>query len=376
MSPLPFTPSPRLSLGVELELQILDAQSLDLSPGAPDIFAALGGEGSRIKPEIFRSMIEINTGICADAREARRDLESALGRLIDVCGPLGLALCGGGSHPFARYGERVIYPMKRYEALLERHQWLARRVIIFGLHVHVGMRDGDHAAATINGLLPYLPHLLALSASSPFWQGEDTGLASSRITVFEAIPTAGHPCTFLDWRGFESLYDSLLNARAVRSVKDLWWDVRPHPDFGTIEVRVCDVPPTLSEAIGIVALTHSLCRWLDEERPRRRPIEPPPEWLIRENKWRASRWGVGADIVLDARGHVAPLRAEIEGVLARLRPVAEDLGCAVDFDTLTARLEGGVSYERQRRIFERTRSTRAIAEALLEEFRTDRPIER
>jgi carboxylate-amine ligase len=265
--------------------------------------------------------------------------------------------------------------MERYASLLERHQWLARRVIIFGLHVHIGIRDGDHAAATINGFIPYLPHLLALSASSPFWQGEDTGLASSRITMFEAIPTAGHPCTFPDWKGFESLYESLRNAGAVRSIKDLWWDIRPHPDFGTIEVRVCDVPPTLSEVAAIVALTHALCHWLDEERPRGGRVEPPPDWLIRENKWRASRWGLDTEIVLDAEGRVGALRGEIDRLLTRLQPAAKSLGCAADLEVAAARLEGGLSYERQRRVFERTRSTRDVAEALVEELRTDRPID-
>jgi carboxylate-amine ligase len=373
MSPLPFRSCPRPTLGVEMDLQLLDADSLDLTPGAPRIFSALGGEDDRIRTEIFQSMLEVDTGVCDTPAQVREDLRASLARLGQAR-PDWMQFTCAGSHPFAMYADSVIYPAERYRLLMERNQWAARRIMTFALHLHLGVRDGDHAVTLINCLVPYMPIFLALSASSPFWQGEDTGLASSRTTVFEALPTAGHPPTYSSWKEFETLHEALVTSGSISSVKDLWWDIRPRPEYGTVEMRICDGVPTLSETVALVVLFEALTRHLDAAcQAGERPI-PPPDWLVRENKWRASRYGLEADVLVDTEGHTAPLRREVLNWIGKLRPEAGGRGTERSFATLERMAEQGCSYERQRRVFRKAGSLKAVVEALVEEFRTNRPI--
>ena len=274
----------------------------------------------------------------------------------------------------AQYADSVIYPADRYRLLMERNQWAARRIMTFALHLHFGARDGDHAVALINYLVPYMPIFLALSASSPFWQGEDTGLASSRTTLFEALPTAGHPPTYASWKEFEALYEALVTSGSISSVKDLWWDIRPRPEYGTVEMRICDGVPTLSETVALVVLFEALCRHLDGAcRAGARP-ELVPDWRVRENKWRASRYGLEAEVLVDNDGHTAPLRGEVLRWIEKLRPEAAGRGTERSFATLERMTEQGCSYERQRRVFRKAGTLKAVAEALVEEFRTNRPV--
>jgi len=358
-----------MTLGAEIELQVLDATSRDLSPGAPALLERLTSE-PRIKPELLQAMLEVSSGVCDDVGQLKADLQETIARLRAAGRTLGLTFSAAGSHPFASWRDRLIYPGERFQYLIDRNRWLARRLMIFGLHVHVGMRDGAHAVAMLNGILPYLPHALALSASSPFWHGYDTGLASSRITLFEALPTAGHPCTFRTWEEFQALYRAMIRSRAVTSIKDLWWDVRLHPDYGTVELRICDGLPTLSEAVAMVALVQLLFARLDRYRDGR-TFEPPPYWILRENKWRASRWGLDAEIVVDERGHTRLLRDEMGQLLPALEPLAVSLGCSTELRRLGAIVEHGPSYARQRRVFEPRRQLAAVVEALTYEFETD-----
>ena len=371
--PLSFTPSPELTLGVEVELQVLDAQSRDLTPAAPQLLERLGPRPD-VRPEIFQAMLEVSTPVCRSAAEARTCLARVLSQVRAAAEALGLRLASAGSHPFAKHRDRLVYPAERYQNLIDRNRWIARRLMVFGLHVHVGLRDGPEAQAVINGLLPYLGHLLALSASSPFWQGNDTGLASSRITIFEALPTAGHPCTFADWDEFVRLYDAMVASGAIGSVKDIWWDVRPHPDYGTVEVRVCDGCPTLSEISAVVGLVHALVAWLAERHRGGERFRPPAEWVTRENKWRASRWGLDADVVIDAAGTRRPVRDDLRDLLAHLAPYATRTGSVAELYAVREMLERPPSYERQRVLFERHRSLEDVADALVQELATDRPV--
>jgi carboxylate-amine ligase len=372
--PLAFTHSPHLSLGVELELQLLDPESRDLSPASSRILEAVGTDHPNIRPEIFQSMLEVSTGVCASVQEVRRDLEATLALVRQAADEAGAALAASGSHPFARYHERLLYPAERYQHLIDRHRWLARRLAIFGLHVHLGARDGPHAMALINGLIPYLPHVLALSASSPFWQGQDTGLASSRITIFEALPTAGHPCVFETWQDFERAFDGMLASRAIRSVKDIWWDIRPSPGYGTVEVRVADSPATVSETMAIVALIHSLGAWIDEEyrQPTGR-LRVQPYWAVRENKWRASRWGLDAETIVDDTGQTVVLREDLQAILEDLAPHAARVGARAELEGIARTLAHGASYQRQRRIYAATGSLPAVVDALIQELARDEP---
>jgi carboxylate-amine ligase len=371
---LVFRPSPRMTLGVELELQVLDCLSRDLTPRAPQLVELLAAH-DRIKPELLQSMLEVCTGVCDSTPDVRRDLDASLTRLRAAGRELGLMFSMAGSHPFAVWSERLVSAGERYRSLIDRNRWLARRLMIFGLHIHVGMRDGEHAVAMLNGLLHYLPHVLALSASSPFWEGTDTGLASSRITLFEALPTAGHPCTFGTWQEFQALYGAMFRSRAVSSIKDFWWDIRLHPDLGTVELRICDGASTLSECMAIVALVHCLYARLDEEFQSGRVVAPPPDWIVRENKWRASRWGLDAEIVLDPHGRTVMLRDEVARLLPTLEPAAARLDCAAELRVVGRMLDREPSYQRQRAALVHSGRIEGVVDAMAQEFDFDRPWE-
>lgn len=312
-------------------------------------------------------MVEVNTGVCDNAAAAERDLVVALSRLRAACAAEGVVLAGAGSHPFARHRERLVYPAERYAKLIDRNAWIARRLMIFGVHFHLGMPDRERAWQVLNGLTWYLPHLLALSASSPYWQGSDTGLASSRITIFEALPTAGHPCTFDDYAAFEDFYDAMLASRAITSIKDLWWDIRPHPDYGTIEIRICDGAATVREVVALAALAHALAARLLAGVDAGERIAPPPVWVLRENKWRASRWGIEADLVVDASGRNVPLKQDVERLAADLEPIARSQRAGAEFAGLGALLSRP-SYVRQRSVFKEQGTLDAVARSLVEEF--------
>lgn len=371
--PIEFKPSPSMSLGVEIELQLIDPRSRDLTPAAPALFDRLGRTPS-IKPELFRSMVEIATGVCPDVATVRAELAAALARLRSTGRELGVVVAGGGAHPFAKYRDRIPYPRPRYEGVIEREQWIARRLCIFGLHLHLGMRDGDHAIRMMNALLPYTPHLLALSAASPFWEGADTGLADTRVTVFESLPTAGVPPTFERWSEFEATYDALMRTGSIRSIKDLWWDIRPHPDLGTLELRICDTPQTLGEIAALVAFGQCLAAWIDEGlRAGAVPARPGALWM-RQNKWRVARHGLDAEIVVDSGVSALPVRDEIERLLVALEPVACRLGVTEELARVSLILSTGPGYSRQRAVFRRTGSLAAVTDLLISELETDLPM--
>lgn len=363
-----------MTIGVEVELQILDTKSKDLAAASPKIFELLGGEQRHIKAELLQSMVEINTGICGDVKEVRRDIEKQFGILEEIGGRIGVEFASAGSHPFARYFERVLYPADRYKQLIDRNRWLARRLMIFGLHVHVGMFDAHHAIAMINAMLPYLPHLLALSASSPFWHGEDTGLASSRVTIFEALPTAGNPCTFQTWKDFETFYDAMIMSRSITSIKDIWWDIRPHPEYGTVEIRICDGLSTLRESMALIALVQCLYAWLNKRYKDGERFSPPANWIMRENKWKASRYGLEAEIILDGTGKTGLLRHEVESLLRSLKPLAAPLACEEELNDIGRMLHHGLGYERQRRVFEKEGTFLAVAESIGQDFKRREPL--
>jgi carboxylate-amine ligase len=373
-----FASSPKLSLGVEVELQILDLKTYGLCSGARPLLHRLVKtsklEHATIKPEIFQSMIEINTGVCDTISQVRHDLTNAVGQLRSAGEALGLEFASAGTHAFSSYEDRVVFPSERFRHLLERNRFLARRLVIFGLHVHLGMPDGDTAIAMMNAVLSSAPCFLALSASSPYWRGSDTGLASSRTTVFEAMPTAGTPPTFATWADFERHVEVLQASRSIESLKDLWWDVRPSPAYGTLEVRVCDALPTVSETVAVVALMQAyVARCQDMHRGGHR-FAPPPTWRLRENKWRATRWGTEAELVVDDQGTVRPLRAQIERMLVDCEPYAAKLGCAKDMRRVADILERGPSCRRQRDVFRVTRSLAAVMQTLSHELASDEPV--
>ncbi len=372
-----FNGSERSSLGVEVELQIVDRESWGLASGASRILE-IAGEGlpgghPKAKNELMESNLELVTGVCETAAEARSDLEDTLGEIASVAAGLGLALCCAGTHPFSDWAEQRITRNERYERLVEQMAWPARRLNIFGIHCHVGVRSAEKAIAIANAASAYIPHFLALSASSPYWMGKDTGLASIRSKVFEALPTAGLPQQMRDWSEFEAFMTTLVRAGSISSIREVWWDIRPHPSFGTVELRICDGIPTMSEIVTVGALSQCLVEWLDTLDERGYTLPCPRAWVVRENKWRAARYGIDAEIILDESGKVAPLRVALTDLVEELAPVAKRLKCADELAGAGRILDHGPSYLRQRRMVAEGASLADVVAGLVEELRTDRP---
>jgi glutamate---cysteine ligase / carboxylate-amine ligase len=372
-----FNASQGSSLGIEVELQVVDRESRDLKSGASEILRRLekerGEPHPKAKNELIESNIEIITGICSTVAEARADLEATLDEVTSVAESLGLKLLCAGTHPFADWAAQDITPDERYNRLVDEVQWPARRMAIFGIHTHVGVRSAEKAIAIANALCAYIPHFLALSASSPWFGGRDTGLASSRSKVFEGLPTAGLPAMLDGWAEFSELMTTLIEAQAISSIREIWWDIRPHPNFGTVELRICDGLPTMTEISTIAALAQCLVEWLDSLIDRGYTLPCPKRWIVGQNKWRAARHGLDAKLIVEERGALAPIRGEIEALVEELTPVARRLRCEDELLHALRIMDHGPSYLRQRRWVEAGGTLVDVVDGLIEELRSDQP---
>lgn len=373
MAKLEFTKNSKIGLGVEVEIQLIDPITGDLKPVGLQVLASLkdNNDAVHIKSEIFQSMLEIDTPICENAFQVGESLRGSLDLARNIAFKHDAEIMMAGTHPFAHYTERLLTPAGRYFSLVDRNKWITRRLQIFGLHIHLGMRDGEHAIAMNNALCHYLPTLLAISASSPYWHRDDTGLASSRVTFFEAIPTGGHPYLLNNWSEFESLIERLIYSRSISSLKDLWWDIRPNTEYGTIEIRIADCPPTIKEIEAIVGLVHSLAIFIDSELLAGRKFSPPPEWILRENKWRASRHGVQCDLIRDLEGTSVSFNEVWQEIKEFLKPVVMNFNYDRFISFLDFVIEQGPSYSRQRAHFQDTLDS--VIRHLIRENKTDQP---
>jgi glutamate---cysteine ligase / carboxylate-amine ligase len=365
------------TLGVEWELQLIDATTRELRQDVEKVLADMpgadeSGEHDRIRRELMLSTVEVATGICSTVAEAKADLAQTITELQRSATRHGILLACAGTHPVSDWRDAKMAPIQRYAELVEQMQWLVRRIQTFGVHIHVGLRDESKAMPIVNALATYLPHFLALTASSPFWSGHDTGLASSRSIIFGALPTAGPPPRLPDWRQFEEYMDTLLRAGTIRSIKEVWWDIRPHPDFGTVEVRMSDGVPTYREVGMVAALAQSLVQLFDTQLDRGYRLPSPSPWLVRDNKWRATRYGLDAMVITDDRGSTSQLRDEIYELIHMLEPVATRLGCADELAVTSEVLANGASYERQRAIRAADGDLTSVVDALVTEFAEDR----
>lgn len=372
-----WNPSRGPTLGIEWELQLIDAQTRMLRQDADMVLAALpgldaSGEHPQIRHELMQSTVEIVTGICSTVSEAKADLGKAIGELQRIADDRGILLACAGTHPVSSWRDAKMAPIARYAELVEQMQWLARRIQTFGVHVHVGLRDGNKAIPVVNALAAYLPHFLALTASSPFWSGQDTGLASTRAVIFGDLPTAGPPHRLANWGEFEEYMDTLLRARTIRSIKEVWWDIRPHPDLGTVEIRMFDGLPTAREVGMVAALSQSLVQLFDAQLDRGYQLPSPSSWVVRDNKWRATRYGLDATVITDESGTTAPLRDEVYELIRELEPTANRLGCLEELQVASEVLEYGASYERQRAVLTHAGEMTDVIDALVTEFAEDR----
>ena len=373
-----FSSSPNASLGVEWELQVVDPQTRGLVNAASEMLAEMAGpdrdEHPKAKHELFETTVEIITGVCQTVPEAMADLAGTVAELTEVASRRGLALACAGSHPTAHWTAMEVSPNERYHRLVQDMQWMARRLLIFGVHVHVGVRSPAKAVPVVNALTAYVPHFLALSASSPYWESQDTGLASARSKVFESLPTAGLPEPLDDWEQFERFMGTLVTAGTIETVREVWWDIRPHPDFGTVELRVCDGISTLAEVGAVAALTQCLVHQLDTQIDRGYQLPKPSTWVTTQNKWRAARYGLDARVIVDEQGTTRPVRDLLAELVEDLRPVARRLGCETELASVLDVLERGASYERQRAVAaSNDGDLDSVVDLLLREFASGRP---
>src|SRR6204780_3605145 len=372
-----WNPSRGATLGVEWELQLIDGQTKLLRQEAGKLLAELPvasdtGEHPKIRHELMQSTVELFTGICSTVSEAKEDLAETIRELQRTAAGHGILLACAGTHPVSDWRDASMAPIQRYAELVEQMQWLARRVPAFGGHVHVGVRDRNKAIPIVNSLAAYLPHFLAITASSPFWCGYDTGLASSRSVTFGALPTAGPPSRLTDWKQFEDYMETLVRAGTIRSIKEVWWDIRPHPDFGTVEIRMFDGVPTLREIGMVAAISQCLVQQFDNQLDRGYRLPAPSAWVVRDNKWRATRYGLDAIVITDDSGSTAPLRDELFELVHELEPVADRLGCAQELEATSEVLNHGASYERQRALVANGGGLEDVVDALVTEFAENR----
>ncbi len=339
---------------MEWELQLVDLETRELTAASIEILRQMYPTGpeetAKVKHELLQCTLEVITGICGTVAEACADLRDTVVTVRDIAAGMNVGILCAGTHPTSHWINQPVTPNPRYEQLVEQLQWVARQFQIFGIHVHVGVSDRDRVLPIINGVSTYLPHLLALSASSPFWLGIDTGLASARSTVFEALPRAGLPRQLSRWDEFEEYMDTLLATRSVESVREVWWDVRPHPDFGTVELRICDGLPTLQEIAAVAALTQCLVERFDRDLEAGKVPSAPDSWVLHENKWRAARYGLDAELIAEDHRSLVPVRDALRNLASELTPIAHTLGCAGELRGVDRILETGASYQRQRAV--------------------------
>ncbi len=355
-----FAQSAQSSLGVEWELALVDAQTGELVSVAEQVLDAVRAghpelkdddEHPHVKQELLLNTVELVTGVCNTVGEAKADLSSAMTAVRDVTDPMGVELFCAGSHPFAAPRSQPVTDKARYAKLIDRTQWWGQQMVIYGVHVHVGLDHRDKALPVLDGLLNYFPHFQALSASSPFWAGEDTGYASQRALMFQQLPTAGLPFQFPSWALYEDYVQDMFTTGVIDAISEIRWDIRPVPALGTIEMRVCDGLSTLQDVGAIAALTQCLVDEFSTALDNGWAIPTMPPWHVQENKWRAARYGMDAIIILNAAGKEMLVTEHLrEHVLNRLEPVARKLGCSNELADVEKIIDAGAGYQRQRRV--------------------------
>ena len=369
LTPMTFVSSPSYTLGVELEFQTLDNESLNLAPLAPIL---LETAPSILKPRIthewIRSILEIRTGICHSLRDVENDLLETCSMAEELAEDNDCLLFAASLHPFARSGDQLLTNNVRYERIMEELQIVGRRFISQGFHVHVGMIDGDTAVKVCDSIQPYLPLLLALSASSPFFQGEDTGLMSYRTKLFEALPLAGIYEQIGDWKTFLSDTEQLKSAGVIESIKDLWWDARPHPGFGTLEIRACDLPTQFGDILGLTALIQCFVATLAKSDMK---ISSCNQQFLRSNKWQAVRYGLDGSF-FDPLGFLGggkmSVREAVLRLIERMQPMVKRFHSERYMDMLNRILDHGPGADCQRDAYRDTGDFKQVIQQLHEKF--------
>ncbi|WP_020653443.1 YbdK family carboxylate-amine ligase [Massilia niastensis] len=365
-----FTKSESLTMGVELELQLVNLSDFDLAPASPDMLELLGRAPfpGNVTPEITESMIEINSSIHREHGTLVDELRVIRDTLLRAGDRLNVGLCGGGTHPFQQWSQRRIYEKPRFREVSALYGYLAKQFTVFGQHVHIGCSSGDQALFLLHALNRYIPHFIALSASSPFLQGSDTQFQSARLNSVFAFPLSGRAPFLLSWDAFERDYFARMeDTGIVRSMKDFYWDLRPKPEYGTIELRVCDTPLSVEHAAALACYLQALCSYLLEGNE---PAPKEDDYLVYNyNRFQACRFGLDGSIVLPQEHEAVSLRDDIRGTLGRIEAHAARLGSTEALAGLRAMLETGGDAAQLRRTHEEQGSVESMVDFALGSFR-------
>ena len=358
------------TVGVEEEFQIVDPDTLELRSHVSELLASSAPSfGDQVKREMHQSIVEVGTKICSGVEELAEEIIRNRRDLADAAERVGLRIAAAGTHPFSTWMDQVISPGERYENIVEELQQLARSLLIFGLHVHVAVPDPTSMIELMNEARYFLPHLLALSTSSPFWIGRDTGLKSFRTTVFRRFPRTGIPDHFTSWSEYENYVNTLVELHCIDNGKKIWWDLRPQPTFGTLEFRICDVPTAPRAAIAIAALAQAIIVKLYRLRRKNLGFRRYHRALIEENKWRAARWGIDGKLIDFGSRREVPMRELAVELLEFVDEVVDELGSRREIEYVRTILAEGTSAEKQVQVYRETGDLRAVVSALVDETR-------
>lgn len=368
------------TLGIEEEYLLVDRETLDLAIAPEGLMEACQRDiEGQVSPEFLQCQIEIGTAVCADIHAARADLRRLRSTIAKNAAEYGLAPIAASCHPFSAWRDQHHTNKPRYNELRRDLGGVARRLLICGMHVHVGLEDPELRTDIVNQLTYFLPHLLAMSASSPFWQGDDTGLASYRLTVFDNLPRTGLPPRFNSWGEYERTVRILVELGLIEDSSKIWWDLRPSARFPTIEARICDVSPRLETTLSIAALIQSLTRFLWRLKGRNQRWRIYDNFLVAENRWRAQRYGIGGGLIDFGRREVVPFAELLDEIIELVAEDAEALGCLKEVEAARKAIETGTSADRQRRVYRESveaekphdAALRDVVLHLIEEFHAD-----
>lgn len=370
-----FASSMTPTLGVEIELTLVDTDTLALASANDWVLEQVPSHmGDFVKPELMQCYVEINSNVCSTVAEAETDIRQKLLTLEDIADKSNLKLFWSGSHPFSSWQEQRITEQERYQDLVNLLQDTARQLMTAGLHVHVGVDSGDKAVMICDRISRHLPILLAISCNSPFWEGRDTGLYSWRSKVMAGLPTAGLPPLMRNWSEYVWLVNHLIDTGYIETIREIWWDVRPHHKFGTVEVRICDVPGSFSDCLSLAAVIQCLVQYLSDEIDHGTYLDGCHPMIIGQNKWRAARYGLNAQLVDFDTYHVQPVREALHAMVEELRPLAERLDCRNYLDNVLEMTTQPTWAERQLQIYHQTRDPAEVVRRMTERSRLNHPI--
>jgi len=358
------------TIGVEEEFQIIDPESGELRSHVSELLTAgAPALGDQIKRELHQSIVEVGTRICGNVSELEEEVCRIRRELSQSAESVGLRIAAAGTHPFSKWKDQILSPGERYKNIVEELQQLARSLLIFGLHIHVAVPDRASTIELLNEARYFLPHLLALSTSSPFWQGRDTGLKSYRTTVFRRFPRSGIPDQFGSWSEYEEYLNTLVELHCIDDGKKVWWDLRPHPLFGTLEFRICDVPTSPRVTVGLAALAQALVVKLYRLRRRNLGFRIYSRALVEENKWRAARYGLDGRLIDFGKRQEVPMRDLARELLDFVDDVVDELGSRKALSYIQQILVEGTSADRQLAVYRETGDLRAVVRWLIAETR-------